>query len=155
MPWRCMVPVFMQILAAFDKFKDAMSASRACEAVRLGAVQALGESVQLQAAPLTDGGEGFCDLGVGGGVPGAHRQVRLVGDGDYFELCFMAALYHFLFEILKLKVVLLFPRKNLYQFLFQIIFLLHNNREHHLQFEMLNLNFFHMTLMLFFLYHYL
>lgn len=62
MPWRCMVPVFMQILAAFDKFKDAMSASRACEAVRLGALQALGESVQLQAAPLTDGGEGFCPI---------------------------------------------------------------------------------------------
>jgi glycerate kinase len=52
----------MHILAAFDKFKDAMSADRACDAALSGALDALGEPLTLTRAPLTDGGEGFCPI---------------------------------------------------------------------------------------------
>lgn len=52
----------MQILAAFDKFKDAMPAERACDAALTGALKALGEPLSLIRAPLTDGGEGFCPI---------------------------------------------------------------------------------------------
>jgi len=52
----------MHILAAFDKFKDAMPADRACDAALSGARAALGESHTLIRAPLTDGGEGFCPI---------------------------------------------------------------------------------------------
>ncbi|TVP80630.1 MAG: glycerate kinase [Puniceicoccaceae bacterium] len=52
----------MKILAAFDKFKDAMPADRACDAALAGALEALGEPLQLTRAPLTDGGEGFCPI---------------------------------------------------------------------------------------------
>lgn len=52
----------MHILAAFDKFKDAMSADRACDAALTGALAALGEPLTLTRAPLTDGGEGFCPI---------------------------------------------------------------------------------------------
>ena len=52
----------MKILAAFDKYKDAMPAGRACYAALSGALEALGESLTLSHAPLTDGGEGFCPI---------------------------------------------------------------------------------------------
>jgi glycerate kinase len=52
----------MKILAAFDKFKDSMTAATACEAAILGAREALGSSVSITQAPLTDGGEGFCSI---------------------------------------------------------------------------------------------
>lgn len=52
----------MHILAAFDKFKDAMPADRACDAALAGALEALGEPLMLTRAPLTDGGEGFCPI---------------------------------------------------------------------------------------------
>lgn len=52
----------MKILAAFDKFKDSMTAVAACEAASAGARQALGSAVQITQAPLTDGGEGFCSI---------------------------------------------------------------------------------------------
>ncbi|MFQ3224939.1 MAG: glycerate kinase [Lentimonas sp.] len=52
----------MKILAAFDKFKDSMTAATACEAARMGAHEALGSSIQITEAPLTDGGEGFCSI---------------------------------------------------------------------------------------------
>ncbi len=52
----------MHILAAFDKFKDAMPADRACDAALSGALDALGEPLTLTRAPLTDGGEGFCPI---------------------------------------------------------------------------------------------
>jgi glycerate kinase len=52
----------MKILAAFDKFKDAMPADRACDAALSGALEALGEPIALSHAPLTDGGEGFCPI---------------------------------------------------------------------------------------------
>ncbi|MBL6918942.1 MAG: glycerate kinase [Puniceicoccaceae bacterium] len=52
----------MKILAAFDKFKDAMPADRACDAALSGALKALGEPLTLYHTPLTDGGEGFCPI---------------------------------------------------------------------------------------------
>ena len=52
----------MNILAAFDKFKDAMPADRACDAALSGALEALGEPLTLCHTPLTDGGEGFCPI---------------------------------------------------------------------------------------------
>jgi glycerate kinase len=52
----------MKILAAFDKFKDAMPADRACDAALSGALEALGEPLTLCHTPLTDGGEGFCPI---------------------------------------------------------------------------------------------
>ena len=52
----------MKILAAFDKYKDAMPAGRACDAALSGALEALGEPLTLSHAPLTDGGEGFCSI---------------------------------------------------------------------------------------------
>lgn len=52
----------MKILAAFDKFKDCMSATTACETADKGIREALGEDVQITHMPLTDGGEGFCSI---------------------------------------------------------------------------------------------
>ncbi len=52
----------MNILVAFDKFKDSMTAAEACAAASHGARQALGEAIQITQAPLTDGGEGFCPI---------------------------------------------------------------------------------------------
>ena len=52
----------MKILAAFDKFKDSMSAATACEAASMGAREALGSEAQITQTPLTDGGEGFCSI---------------------------------------------------------------------------------------------
>jgi glycerate kinase len=66
----------MHILAAFDKFKDAMSAGRACDAALAGALQALGEPLILTRAPLTDGGEGFCPILTEAG--GGHIEYHTV-----------------------------------------------------------------------------
>ena len=52
----------MKILAAFDKFKDAMPAGTACDVALSGALEALGEPLTLSHVPLTDGGEGFCSI---------------------------------------------------------------------------------------------
>jgi glycerate kinase len=52
----------MKILAAFDKFKDSMTAVAACAAATAGARQALGSAAHITQAPLTDGGEGFCSI---------------------------------------------------------------------------------------------
>ena len=60
----CILPrhISMKILAAFDKFKDAMPADRACDVALSGALEALGKPLTLCHAPLTDGGEGFCPI---------------------------------------------------------------------------------------------
>ncbi|WP_269525923.1 glycerate kinase [Coraliomargarita parva] len=52
----------MQILIAFDKFKDSMPAAAACKAAEVGIRAALGDAVKTTLAPLTDGGEGFCPI---------------------------------------------------------------------------------------------
>jgi glycerate kinase len=66
----------MHILAAFDKFKDAMTADRACDAALTAALQALGEPLTLTRAPLTDGGEGFCPILTG--VANGHVEYHTV-----------------------------------------------------------------------------
>lgn len=50
-----------EVLLAFDKFKDAISAERACEVVSRELRQARPEW-RVRTAPLTDGGEGFCRI---------------------------------------------------------------------------------------------
>ena len=52
----------MHILAAFDKFKDSISAQTACEVALSAVEKAMSESIELSQAPLTDGGEGFCRI---------------------------------------------------------------------------------------------
>lgn len=71
----------MRVLAAFDKFKDSMSASTACEAASRGIREALGTAVQITQAPLTDGGEGFCGIltNAANGVLETHRVCGPLG----------------------------------------------------------------------------
>ena len=51
----------MRILAAFDKFKDALSASDVCRVARETLESSL-PNIRVSEVPLTDGGEGFCDI---------------------------------------------------------------------------------------------
>lgn len=48
----------MRVLLAFDKFKDALSAAEACATV----AEALPRGTEIDACPLTDGGEGFAEI---------------------------------------------------------------------------------------------
>lgn len=52
----------MKLLAAFDKFKDSMSAAAACKAAARAAHEVFGDTVVVTETPLTDGGEGFCPI---------------------------------------------------------------------------------------------
>lgn len=53
----------MHILAAFDKFKDSMTAAEACRAAAFGIVALNPEqATSVTLAPLTDGGEGFSEI---------------------------------------------------------------------------------------------
>jgi len=51
----------MRVLAAFDKFKDSISASEACAAAA-AAVAAVHPDWAVDACPLADGGEGFAEI---------------------------------------------------------------------------------------------
>lgn len=51
----------MHILVAFDKFKNSMTAHEACE-VAQAALQRAHPTWTVTTAPLTDGGEGFCEI---------------------------------------------------------------------------------------------
>ena len=51
----------MRALLAFDKFKDALSAPQAC-ALAAGSLRAHRPGWTLDLCPLTDGGEGFCEI---------------------------------------------------------------------------------------------
>lgn len=51
----------MRVLVAFDKFKGALSASRACDAAAAG-LRRLHPTWHLDLCPLTDGGEGFTEI---------------------------------------------------------------------------------------------
>ena len=51
----------MRALLAFDKFKDALSAPQAC-ALSAGSLRARQPDWTLDLCPLTDGGEGFCEI---------------------------------------------------------------------------------------------
>ena len=51
----------MRVLVAFDKFKDALTSPAAC-ALTADALRAAHPGWQIDLCPLTDGGEGFCDI---------------------------------------------------------------------------------------------
>lgn len=51
----------MRIFFAFDKFKDSLRASRACE-IACSVFRNHFPEYSLDTAPLTDGGEGFCEI---------------------------------------------------------------------------------------------
>ena len=51
----------MRVLIAFDKFKDALTARQACE-VTADALRAKHPQWEIDLCPLTDGGEGFCEI---------------------------------------------------------------------------------------------
>src|SRR3954467_14765088 len=55
----------MRVLVAFDKFKDALTATEACIAAA-AALRARHPDWQLDLCPLTDGGESFTELLCGG-----------------------------------------------------------------------------------------
>jgi glycerate kinase len=51
----------MRVLAAFDKFKDSISAPKACE-VAAGAIASAGPGWSVDQCPLADGGDGFAAI---------------------------------------------------------------------------------------------
>jgi len=51
----------MRLLIAFDKFKDTLSAPRACELVRAELIRLAPEAF-VETAPISDGGDGFCEV---------------------------------------------------------------------------------------------
>ncbi|MDA0725584.1 MAG: glycerate kinase, partial [Verrucomicrobia bacterium] len=51
----------MRFLVAFDKFKDALSAGDVCRLAREKLESGL-PNIRVFESPLTDGGEGFCDI---------------------------------------------------------------------------------------------
>jgi glycerate kinase len=51
----------MRVLAAFDKFKDSISAAEACD-IAARAIAAARPDCEVDLAPLTDGGEGFTQI---------------------------------------------------------------------------------------------
>ena len=51
----------MRVLVAFDKFKDSLSSPTAC-AITADALRSAHPDWQIDLCPLTDGGEGFCDI---------------------------------------------------------------------------------------------
>lgn len=65
----------MKALLAFDKYKGSLSASQACEI----AAKALGEldlAIETTSRPLSDGGEGFCEI-VTNALGGVFRDYRV------------------------------------------------------------------------------
>jgi glycerate kinase len=51
----------MRVLAAFDKFRDSISAAEACD-IAAAAIAAARGDCEVDLAPLTDGGEGFTQI---------------------------------------------------------------------------------------------
>ncbi len=51
----------MNVLIAFDKFKDSLNANEACE-IAATEISLLYPDWNLETAPLTDGGDGFCEI---------------------------------------------------------------------------------------------
>jgi glycerate 2-kinase len=51
----------MRVLVAFDKFKDSITAAKACE-LAAGAIASARGGWDVDECPLTDGGEGFADI---------------------------------------------------------------------------------------------
>ena len=51
----------MNVLIAFDKFKDSLNAYEACE-IAATEIASLHPEWNLETAPLSDGGDGFCKI---------------------------------------------------------------------------------------------
>ncbi len=64
----------MRVLAAFDKFKDSISAQRACEI----AAASVARGWQVDACPLADGGEGFAEI-LTRSAQGTEMRVKVTG----------------------------------------------------------------------------
>jgi glycerate kinase len=67
----------MRVLLAFDKFKHALGASAACAAAA-AAIREAFPGAHIDEAPLTDGGEGFCEI-LTHAVGGKLHQHRVHG----------------------------------------------------------------------------
>ena len=67
----------MRVLIAFDKFKDALTARQACDAAAR-ALRTKHPGWELDLCPLTDGGEGFCDI-LGQNVAGRSEHIKVYG----------------------------------------------------------------------------
>jgi len=67
----------MRVLAAFDKFKDSISAPQACE-IAAGAIASVGRGWEADACPLADGGEGFADI-LTRAAGGSESRVAVTG----------------------------------------------------------------------------
>src|SRR5271170_53395 len=65
----------MRVLAAFDKFRDSISASEACDLAARAVGSARGE---VDLCPLSDGGEGFTEILTRAGA-GSMDSVRVTG----------------------------------------------------------------------------
>jgi glycerate 2-kinase len=65
----------MRVLAAFDKFRDSISASEACDI----AARAVGSArIEIDLCPLSDGGEGFTEILTRAGG-GSMKSIRVTG----------------------------------------------------------------------------
>jgi glycerate kinase len=67
----------MRVLVAFDKFKDSLTAPRAC-AVAAEAIASARGGWQLDECPLSDGGEGFAEI-LTSAASGTMRRVEVTG----------------------------------------------------------------------------
>jgi glycerate kinase len=67
----------MRFLLAFDKFKGCMSASEAC-AVAAKALEKAVPGAEVVLCPVSDGGEGFCEVLAGGGR-GRLAEIAVTG----------------------------------------------------------------------------
>jgi len=67
----------MRVLVAFDKFKDSLTASRAC-AVAAESIASARGGWQLDECPLSDGGEGFAEI-LTHAAGGTIRRVEVTG----------------------------------------------------------------------------
>ncbi len=65
----------MKALLAFDKYKGSLSASEAC-AIAAEAIREYDESIEIHQSPLSDGGEGFCEI-VTTALKGVFRDYRV------------------------------------------------------------------------------
>ncbi len=64
----------MRVLAAFDKFKDSISAQRACEI----AAASVARGWQVDVCPLADGGEGFAEI-LTRSAQGTESRIKVTG----------------------------------------------------------------------------
>ena len=67
----------MRILVAFDKFKGCMSAAEACDAAKAALARVVPDA-EVVSCPVSDGGEGFCEVLAGAGR-GRLAEIAVTG----------------------------------------------------------------------------